>query len=126
MEQIFLEVMLKYMEDREVIRENHHGFTKDKSRLNNLAAFYNGGTASLDKGRATDIIYLDFSQKANHVLGCIKSSVASRSREVILSLYGALMRPHLECCIQFWGFQYKKEVGPEEGHQDDQKAETLL
>ncbi|GAB0189360.1 cAMP-dependent protein kinase inhibitor alpha [Grus japonensis] len=34
-------------------------------------------------------------QKANHMLGCIKRSVTSRSREVILSLCSALMRPHL-------------------------------
>ncbi|GAB0208464.1 cAMP-dependent protein kinase inhibitor alpha [Grus japonensis] len=49
-------------------------------------------------------------QKANRVLGCIKRSVTSRLREVILPFYSALMRPHLEYCIQLWGPQHKKNM----------------
>jgi len=49
-------------------------------------------------------------QKANHILGCITSSVARRLREGILPLCPTLVRPHLESCIQLWSPQHRKDV----------------
>jgi len=43
-------------------------------------------------------------QKANHMLGCIKRSMASRLREVILRLYCALVRP------QLWSAQHRQDM----------------
>ena len=49
-------------------------------------------------------------KKANKLVGFIGRTFEYKSEKVILTLYNALVRPHLEYCIQFWSPYYRKDI----------------
>ncbi|CAM4604285.1 unnamed protein product [Caretta caretta] len=74
MEQVLKESILKHLEERKVIRNSQHGFTKGKSCLTNLIAFYDKITGSVDEGKAVDVLFLDFSKAFDMVSHSILAS----------------------------------------------------
>ncbi|CAM4636979.1 unnamed protein product [Lepidochelys kempii] len=74
MEQVLKESILKLLHERKVIRNSHHGFTKGKSCLTNLIAFYDEITGSVDEGKVVDVLFLDFSKAFDMVSHSILAS----------------------------------------------------
>ncbi|CAM4568591.1 unnamed protein product [Lepidochelys kempii] len=103
MEQVLKESILKHLEERKVIRNSHHGFTKGKSCLTNLIAFYDEITGSVDEGKAVDVLFLDFSKAFDTVshsifvsklknygldewtIRCIESWLDCRAQRVVIN-----------------------------------------
>ncbi|CAM4573163.1 unnamed protein product [Caretta caretta] len=74
MEQVLQESILKHLEERKVIRNSQHGFTKGKSCLINLIAFFDKITGSVDEGKAVNVLFLDFSKAIDTVSHSILAS----------------------------------------------------
>ncbi|CAM5116249.1 unnamed protein product [Natator depressus] len=74
MEQVLKESILKHLEERKVIRNSQHRFTKGKSCLTNLIAFYDKITDSVDERKAVDMVFFDFSKAFDTVSHSILAS----------------------------------------------------
>jgi len=62
MEHLIVDVIIKQVKEKKIIRSSEHGFTKGKSCLTNLIVFYDGMTGWVDEGRAVCVVHLDFSK----------------------------------------------------------------
>ncbi|CAM5123810.1 unnamed protein product [Eretmochelys imbricata] len=78
MEHVLKESILEHLEERKVIRNSQHGFTKGKSCLTNLIAFYDEITGSVDEGKAVDMLFLDFGKTFDAVSHSILVSKLKR------------------------------------------------
>ena len=48
--------------------------------------------------------------KGNHVLGMIRRNITYKEKSLIIPLYKAIVRPHLEYCIHAWNPHLRKDV----------------
>ena len=53
---------------------------------------------------------IEAEKKAQKILGYIKRQFTTRKKETILTLYNALVRPHLEYAVQFWAPSQRKDI----------------
>ena len=48
--------------------------------------------------------------KSNQVLGMIRRNITYNEKSLIVPLYKAIVRPHLEYCIQAWSPYIRKDI----------------
>ncbi len=52
----------------------------------------------------------DAAGKDNTMMGFISRNFSFKNKDVILHLYISLVRPHLECAVEFWAPHHLKDI----------------
>ena len=58
--------------------------------------------------------------KGNHVLGMIRRNITYKEKSLIVPLYRAIVRPHLEYCIRAWTPYLRKDIDIFEKYRGEQ------
>ena len=67
MESMVKDDIVKHLEANSLIRGSQHGFTRGRSCTSNLLSFLELVTATVDKGQALDVVFLDFAKAFDKV-----------------------------------------------------------
>ena len=67
LEKILRDRIYAHLELNNLISDRQHGFVRGRSCLTNLAEFFEEVTKTIDKGRAVDVVYMDFSKAFDKV-----------------------------------------------------------
>ncbi|PKU43222.1 hypothetical protein llap_6460 [Limosa lapponica baueri] len=140
MEQIIFSAITWHIRDSQAIRPRQHGFMKGKSWLDGWALRMVANGIKFGSWQARSdvpqdsvlrvrekwlescLAERDLGVQVNsqlnmshqcaqvHILAYIRNSVASRNEQVIFPVYLALVRLHLEFCVQFWAPHYKRDI----------------
>ena len=105
LETIIRDHMMDFLLKHRFINHSQHGFLKARSCLTHLLCFF-----EMDANMIVSEQCRIAASKANQVLGMIRRNITYKDNSLIVPLYKAIVRPHLEYCIQAWSPYLRKDI----------------
>ncbi|PKU47859.1 rna-directed dna polymerase from mobile element jockey-like [Limosa lapponica baueri] len=92
MEQTILSAIMQHMKEAQVIRPSHCGFMRGRSCLTNLIPFSDKVTHLVDKGKAVDVVLLNFSRAFDTVShGILLEELAAHGLDGCMLCWGSVL-----------------------------------